>query len=116
MFLLQFSCAAQQKTKPRIIVSSDIGGTDPDDFQSMIHLLMYSNEFKIEGLIASPFGNGRKKDFLNIIDLYEKDLPKLKQHTEGFPSASLLRKICKQGAVQEAPFKGYSTSPKAQNG
>ena len=27
----------------RIIVSSDIGGSDPDDFQSMIHYLLYSD-------------------------------------------------------------------------
>jgi hypothetical protein len=25
---------------PRVLVSSDIGGTDPDDFQSMVHLLV----------------------------------------------------------------------------
>ena len=24
--------------RPRVIVSTDIGGTDPDDFQSMVHL------------------------------------------------------------------------------
>ena len=26
-------------TRLRVLVSSDIGGTDPDDFQSMVHLL-----------------------------------------------------------------------------
>ena len=29
--------------RPRILISTDIGGTDPDDNQSMTHLLMYSN-------------------------------------------------------------------------
>ena len=24
----------------RVVVSTDIGGTDPDDFQSMVHLLV----------------------------------------------------------------------------
>jgi hypothetical protein len=47
--------------KPRVIVSTDIGGTDPDDFQSMIHYLMYADRFQTEGLIASPYGDGRKK-------------------------------------------------------
>ena len=28
--------------KPRILISTDIGGTDPDDNQSMAHFLMYS--------------------------------------------------------------------------
>ena len=40
----------------RVMVSTDIGGTDPDDFQSMVHLLVYADCFDIEGLISSPFG------------------------------------------------------------
>ncbi|MGA9651046.1 nucleoside hydrolase-like domain-containing protein, partial [Pedobacter sp.] len=102
------TCEAQRK--PRILISSDIGGTDPDDFQSMIHLLMYANEFQIEGLVASPFENGRKKDFIKIINLYEKDLPKLNAKGKGFPSASDLRDICKQGSIPAAPFKGYANA------
>ena len=27
----------------RVIVSTDIGGSDPDDFQSMVHYLLYSD-------------------------------------------------------------------------
>ena len=27
----------------RVLVSTDIGGTDPDDFQSMVHLLVYAD-------------------------------------------------------------------------
>ena len=98
-----------EDTRPRVIISSDIGGTDPDDFQSMIHLLMYADLFNIEGLISSPFGKGRKKDFLKIIDLYEKDLPRLQLHGHLFPESDELRKICKQGAIPEASYKGYSS-------
>lgn len=103
-------CSVAQKTdpKPRILVSSDIGGTDPDDFQSMIHLLMYADQFQIEGLVASPFGNGRKKNILDMIDLYEKDLPKLSQHSKDFPSPNSLRKITKQGGILGANFDGVS--------
>ena len=93
--------------KPRILISSDIGGTDPDDFQSAIHLLMYTDLFRIEGLVASPYGDGRKKDFLDMIDLYEKDLGQLREHAAGFPDPDTLRSICKQGAIHGAPFKGY---------
>jgi hypothetical protein len=35
--------------KPRILISTDIGGTDPDDNQSMAHLLMYADRFQLEG-------------------------------------------------------------------
>ena len=29
----------------RVIVTTDIGGSDPDDFQSMAHYLLYSDLF-----------------------------------------------------------------------
>ena len=105
--LTQCRSAEPEKLRPRILISSDIGGTDPDDNQSMIHLLMYADLFQIEGLIASPYGNGRKENFLEMIDLYEKDLPRLKEHAAGFPEPDSLRAICKQGAIPNAPFKGF---------
>jgi hypothetical protein len=37
----------------RVLVSTDIGGTDPDDFQSMVHLLVYADVLDIEGLVSS---------------------------------------------------------------
>ncbi|WP_394335858.1 nucleoside hydrolase-like domain-containing protein [Algoriphagus litoralis] len=40
--------------KPRILISTDIGGTDPDDNQGMAHLLMFSDWFDIEGWISAP--------------------------------------------------------------
>lgn len=97
--------------KPRILISTDIGGTDPDDNQSMIHYLMYSNMFRTEGLISSPsYGRGSKQNILDMIALYEKDLPKLQKHTEAFPSAEALRAICKQGRQGAAPYAGYTTA------
>ena len=83
--LLTTSCSKQKQCKyhpaevQRILISSDIGGTDPDDNQSMLHLLMYSNEFDIEGLVSSPsYGTGSKEEILRMIDLYQWDLPKLR--------------------------------------
>ena len=32
-----------------------MGGTDSDDFQSMTYLLIYADQFQIEGLVHSPF-------------------------------------------------------------
>jgi len=97
--------------KPRILISTDIGGTDPDDNQSMIHFLMYSNLFNTEGLISSPsYGHGTKQNILDMIALYEKDLPKLKKHINNFPSPDALRAISKQGRQGAAPFAGYTTA------
>ena len=111
--LIFYSCSSLEKkvAKPRIIISSDIGGTDPDDNQSMIHLLMYSDMFQIEGLISSPsYGEGSKEEILKMIDLYKNDLPKLKEHSDGFPTPESLRAICKQGRKGAAPFVGYQTA------
>ena len=37
--------------KPRLIVLTDIGN-EPDDEESLVRLLVYSDQFDIEGLIA----------------------------------------------------------------
>ncbi|MDX1286385.1 MAG: DUF1593 domain-containing protein, partial [Draconibacterium sp.] len=113
-----FACANSTKEKPaskqRVIVSTDIGGTDPDDNQSMIHLLMYADLFQIEGLVSSPYGEGRKENILEMIDLYEKDLDKLQEHAD-FPEANSLREVCKQGEILGAPFKGYRQATEGSN-
>ncbi len=102
-----------QKTseRPRILISTDIGGTDPDDNQSMMHYLLYCNEFDCEGLISSPsYGDGNVSEIIRMIGLYEKDLPELQKHAEGWPSADSLRAIAKQGRHGAAPMCGYSTA------
>ncbi len=95
--------------KARVIVSTDIGGTDPDDFQSMIHYLMYADRFETEGLISSPYGPGRMSDILDIIALYEEDFAKLREKGD-FPTPNSLRKIAKQGEVERAALKGFRTA------
>ncbi len=102
--------------KPRILVSTDIGGTDPDDNQSMAHLLMYNEKFNIEGLVSSPsYGKGNKEEILRMIDLYEKDLPKLMQHQSGLATPNYLRSVTKQGVHGNAPYIGYSTATDGSN-
>jgi len=102
--------------KPRILVSTDIGGTDPDDNQSMTHLLMYSDKVIIEGLVSSPsYGKGSKKEILRMIDLYEKDFPKLQKHQKAFATSEYLRSVTKQGRQGAAPFTGYTTATEGSN-
>ena len=110
--------AAQQPVpvKPRILISTDIGGTDPDDNQSMTHLLMYNDKFNIEGLVSSPsYGKGSKEEILRMIDLYAKDMPKLQQHQKGFASPEYLRSITKQGKQGSAPYAGYTNATEGSN-
>ncbi len=90
----------------RVLVSTDIGGTDPDDFQSMVHLLVYADCFDIEGLVSSPYGPGRKEDILRVIDCYEKDYVNLKTYSNQYPTPDALRAITKQGETERAPYAG----------
>jgi PelA/Pel-15E family pectate lyase len=90
----------------RVIVSTDIGGSDPDDFQSMVHFLLYADVFDVEGLIASPYGPGRREDILRVVDYYERDYPNLKTHSARYPAPDELRAIAKQGAIERADPPG----------
>ncbi|TWU49237.1 DUF1593 domain-containing protein [Rubripirellula reticaptiva] len=94
----------------RVVVSTDIGGTDPDDFQSMVHLLVYSDVLDIEGLISSPFGPGRKQDILDVLDCYDRDYTNLKTYSHQYPTPDALRAITKQGETEIAPHIGVRAS------
>ena len=101
--------AAGAAERPRVIVSSDIGGTDFDDFQSFVHLLVYADTIDLEGLIASPWGaaRNRKQNILGIIDRYAADYPKLKTYSPLYPAPDKLRGITKQGGTDSADLRGY---------
>lgn len=105
-----FAAPRQTGQRQRVLVSTDIGGTDPDDNQSMAHLLMYTDRFDLEGIVSSPsYGEGNKEEILRMIDLYEKDLPVLGRHIGGLMSPDSLRAITRQGRKGAAPYCGYTT-------
>ena len=86
--------------KQRLIVTTDLGGTDPDDTQSMIHLLVCSNAIDIEGLVSSQVWSDMpdKVDRIReVVGQFEKVLPRLKKHAEGYPEPGYLRSVTRQG-------------------
>lgn len=91
-------------TKPRLVVLTDMGG-DPDDRQSMIRLMLYANEFELEGLIASASGvPGELKQKVTrpelireIVEAYGKVRPNLLCHNSDYPAAAHLLKLIKSG-------------------
>lgn len=94
------------KIKPRLIVLTDMssleaGTREPDDAQSMIRLMLYTNEIDIEGLIASSnLGHGqvvRPGLIKDIVDAYEKVRPNLLLHDTDYPPAAQLRRVIKSG-------------------
>jgi Cellulose-binding Sde182, nucleoside hydrolase-like domain len=101
--------APASASKPRVLVSTDIGGTDPDDFQSLVHLLVYADRFDIEGLISSPYGPGRKEHILQVIDFYAKDYANLKSHSPHYPTPESLKATAKEGALDSTGPAGFGT-------
>lgn len=93
--------------KPRLIVLTDIGG-DPDDQQSMIRLMLYSNEFEIEGLIASASGTPGElgkavvKPHLieEIVNAYGRVGDNLVLHKSEYPTVKNLLARIKSGNPQ----------------
>lgn len=98
--------AAAGMPRHRVVVSTDIGGTDFDDFQSMVHVLLYADVLDLEGLISSPHGAGRKEHILQVIEHYERDYPNLRSHSERYPAPAALRAMTKQGETEIAPYAG----------
>ena len=96
--------------RPRVIVSSDIGGTDPDDQQSMAHLMLYTDLLDLEGIIKSPYGPGRVQHILEVIDAYAKDFPNLSTYSSRYPAPEALRAITRQGAIEGAGYAGFASS------
>lgn len=90
----------------RVIVTTDIGGTDPDDYQSMAHVLLYGDVLDLEGLISSPFEREGKTKILEVIDAYAKDFVNLRSHSDRYPAPEALRAMTKQGGIRPAPFSG----------
>lgn len=90
--------------KPRILVTTDIGG-DPDDQQSLVRLMVYANEFDIEGLVSSAAGTpGELKEKIvypekinRIINSYEQVYLNLLKHDNSFPAPQQLYSVVKKG-------------------
>jgi hypothetical protein len=101
--------AAPPDARPRVIVSTDIGGTDFDDYQSLVHLLVYADRVDLEGLVASPYGPApdRKRHLLEVIDRYAADFPTLRTHSARYPTPARLRGLAKQGGTAPAPLPGW---------
>jgi hypothetical protein len=91
----------------RVIVSTDAGGTDFDDFQSLVHVLLYADVLDLEGLVSSPHGGGRAAHILGVIDRYAADYPNLQTWSDRYPAPDVLRAITKQGETETAPYAGF---------
>jgi hypothetical protein len=89
--------------KPRVIVLTDISN-EPDDEQSLVRFLLYSNEYDVEGIVATTSIWLRDKIRPDIIretiQAYGKVQPNLLKHAPGFPDAGHLLSLVKSGSAE----------------
>ena len=94
-----YTTSAQDK-KINVVVLTDIEA-DPDDTQSLIRFLTYSNHWNVEGLIATTSIHQKTRvapeTILEVLDAYRKVQSNLEKHEQGFPSYDELRAKVKSG-------------------
>jgi len=87
-------------SRVRVVVLTDIAN-EPDDQMSMVRFLVYSNQFDVEGLIATTstwMRNKVRPDVIHsLIDTYAQVQPNLMKHQAGFPSAASLQSVVASG-------------------
>ncbi|QEC69164.1 DUF1593 domain-containing protein [Panacibacter ginsenosidivorans] len=100
LFFMHSVVSAQTAKKLRVLVLSDIEA-DPDDTQSMIRFLLYSNQWDVEGLIATTSIHQQARvapeSILKILDAYKKVQPNLLKHEKGYPAYDALKPLVKKG-------------------
>jgi hypothetical protein len=102
LFILSVPLAlfGAKESKTRVVVLTDIEA-DPDDHQSLIRLLLYSNQLKVEGLIATTSIHQKTRvvpeSIHEVLLAYQKVQPNLLRHEGGFPSYAYLKSKVKSG-------------------
>lgn len=104
--------------RPPVIVLTDIGG-DPDDEQSLVRFLLYSNEYDVKAICAtSSLGHEQEVHTQVIKDMvtsYGKIYPNLSTNAKGFPSPQYLQSIVFTGQGNQVDFgKGFDTEASNQ--
>ena len=86
--------------KLRVLVLTDIEN-EPDDAQSLVRFLTYSNHWDVEGLVATTSVHQQKKTaawrLREIVEAYGKVRDNLLLHEPGYPTAGHLVSVIREG-------------------
>ncbi len=88
-----------QPDLPRVFITTDIGINDPDDDQSVCHLLHYANAIELVGLVPdlvvlkTKRSVSSKKRLTDVLDAYAADYshPEYRFVSEGYPAPKKVR-------------------------
>ncbi len=94
------STASAAEAKRRVIVLTDIEN-EPDDTQSMVRFLVYSNHWDIEALVATTSVHQREKtsseSIRKLVQAYGQVRDNLLTHEPGYPTEAYLLSIIRDG-------------------
>ena len=97
---ISITAFAQAEKKLRVLVLTDIEA-DPDDTQSLIRFLTYSNQWDVEGLIATTSIHQKTRvapeSILKVLDAYKKIQQNLLKHEPGYQPYDVLKAKVKNG-------------------
>ncbi len=100
LLVLVAGVALHSADKPRVLVLTDIEN-EPDDAMSMVRFLVYSNQWDVEGLVATTSVHQKKKvaawRIKEIVEAYGKVRENLEKHEPGFPTAEKLLSVIAEG-------------------
>jgi hypothetical protein len=98
--LVRVSFSGTAHEKDRVIILTDIEA-DPDDTESLVRLMVYSNVVDIKGIIATTSTHMRNvvhpESIQRIIRGYGVVQGNLAKHEAGYPRADVLSGLVKQG-------------------
>lgn len=85
----------QGNTKPRVFIFTDINidRGDPDDRQSLVHLLWYTDELKILGIVPDRWNAEGYEASMLAVDAYADDYDKFGFQGKGFTSPEEIRNL-----------------------
>lgn len=87
LFLLLITISGYANNRPNVIITTDINnaGGDPDDKQSLLHLLWYADQLNIIGIIPDAWESKGYEATMDDIKVYQTDYKKYKFGQKGFP-------------------------------
>ncbi|EGV64549.1 hypothetical protein PSN45_004863 [Yamadazyma tenuis] len=103
LFLVSLAVALIPKKdfKPEVFILTDISN-EPDDAESLVRLLLYSNEVDIKGLVATTSYwlnyTVHDEDIYPILEAYGKVHKNLLKHSKDYPSVSYFKSIVAKGS------------------
>ncbi|MRR23750.1 DUF1593 domain-containing protein, partial [bacterium] len=101
-FSVGYLCTAQthEEQRNRVIILTDVEN-EPDDSESLVRLLLYSNLIDIKGIIATTSVHMKREvhpeTIQNVIHAYGKVRENLLRHESGFPGSDELLSLVKKG-------------------